>query len=185
MSDYTIELAMPGDGEGICRVTAETWVDTYPNEEHGITAGMIRRNQYQSDGSLRNDFIELTEGALNVNGRERAIYVAKKLGEIVGVASLAPVDDRCKLRTLFVSPAEQGYGIGPELLKQLLSWRPGKETFLNVATYNQRAITFYERFGFNITGSVAPEHSVTFYNNVALPEYVMARPSHQTTQTDF
>jgi GNAT superfamily N-acetyltransferase len=185
MSRYAIELAKPGDGEAICRVTADTWVDTYPNEDHGITAEMIRRNQYQPDGSLRDDFIDLTEGALNVNGSERAIYVAKKLGEIVGVASLAPVGDRCKLRTLFVTPSQQGNGIGPELLKQVLSWRPSKETFLNVATYNQRAITLYERFGFKIAGPIAPEDSITFYNGIRLPEYVMVRPSMQKQQTDF
>jgi ribosomal protein S18 acetylase RimI-like enzyme len=169
--------ARAGDGEPICHVIAETWVDTYPNAEYGITEAMIRGNQYTPAGQLRPDFIELTEASVRNNGHGANIQVARFEETVVAVGAIKFLEDaRRKLTVLFVLPDFQGNRIGPRILDPLLEAEQSHEVFLKVATYNKRAIDLYVSRGFEVVGPATDDHTV-FNNGVILPEFEMIRPA--------
>ena len=69
--------------------------------------------------------------------------------------------DHREIRKLFVEPALQGRGIGADLLKYAVT-ELGAE-FLWALEKNVRAIAFYERHGFRVTGEKKPEEDTAEY----------------------
>jgi ribosomal protein S18 acetylase RimI-like enzyme len=174
--DYMVELARPGDGEAICRVIAETWLDTYPNESHGITADMIYPRQYDPDGQLSREKIALTEDSIADEDEGRAIFVARKNDEVVGVSSTSITDNgEQKLNVLFVLPSTQGMGIGVSLYNAAIDRLRSGDIYLKVVSYNQRALAMYTRRGFEVTQPVSGDDRLIFENGVVLPELEMVK----------
>lgn len=73
--------------------------------------------------------------------------VYEHVGKVVGVVSSSA---DC-IEGLFVLPEFWGRGIGTELLNSAMSGKD--ELFLQVYADNERAINFYRKNGFEITGS--------------------------------
>lgn len=69
--------------------------------------------------------------------------------------------DGKEVKKLFVEPVLQGQAIGEKLLDFALSEK-GAE-FLWALEKNTRAIRFYERHGFHLTGEKKPEEDTTEY----------------------
>jgi ribosomal protein S18 acetylase RimI-like enzyme len=175
---FEIDVARPGDARPICRVMAETWMDTYQNEEHGITADMIRARQYDPDGSISREKIALTERSIADSDFVRRIFTARMNGEVVGVSSVSdPEIGKRKINTLYVLPNVQGMRIGSALLETGLGWLDRREAdvYLKVATFNQKAINLYTKYGFIPTGPVPVEDQMQFDNGIILPELEMIR----------
>ncbi len=53
-----------------------------------------------------------------------------------------------KLSAIYLSPEYQGKGVGKKLFQTALNFIGDKTITINVAKYNQKAIGFYEHFGF-------------------------------------
>lgn len=70
--------------------------------------------------------------------------------------------DYPELDWLIVSHKYQGKGIAQRLTEMAIEWL-GKETAikLGVISFNQRAIRFYEKFGFKDTGEIAGNHKIS------------------------
>ena len=83
-----------------------------------------------------------------------AFLVAVEDGRIVGTLSLGPACGDClQLDRLYVLPEAQRQGIGRRLLEAGLGASSPSETVsLEVEPANARAIRFYERQGFVVTG---------------------------------
>ena len=98
---------------------------------------------------------------------ERMTFVARVNGEIAGYTSPHTIDGQRRIGALYVSPKAQGKGVGTKLLEKAVAWH-GRErdVFLHVLGYNQNAINFYERFGFEKTGREIPDE----------PEYGVTLP---------
>ena len=74
-------------------------------------------------------------------------------------------------------PDFQGMGLGRELLQKALNWL-GREKviFVIVASYNTKAIKFYERFGFVKTGKDVHSEGVDpLPSGKIIPEIEMAK----------
>lgn len=62
-------------------------------------------------------------------------------------------EDRVELARLYVAPERQGNGIGAALLQAVLAGWPGvKVAELEVEARNEKAIGFYQKFGFVLVG---------------------------------
>jgi len=177
LAPFEIADARPGDGEPICRVMAETWLDTYPNEHYGITADMIRERHYEPDGSLNQGNVATTESHIVSPIDGLLIFTARSEGEVVGVSSAKVTEaGKRKVNTLFVLPKAQSRGIGPKLLDRVLeSLGQDEDTYLKVVAYNRRAMSLYARYGFVVVGPVAAADQMRFNNGIILPELEMAR----------
>ena len=76
------------------------------------------------------------------------------------ISTLHGPQDR-ELDWLMVDPAFHGKGIADQLMRAGLGWLdPGEPIWLNVIAFNQRAIGFYRRYGFEIDESAETGHTV-------------------------
>ncbi len=145
-----IRDVQPEDAEGVINVLHKTWLDTYPNEELGISREDI-------EDSYKDSF---TEEAL---GKQRKKFehipknekrVVAKYGDmIVGVATMVRNENNNEFRTIYVLPEYQGRGVGKMLWEEVKDFcDPSKDTIVDVADYTTKTIEFYKKLGFVDTG---------------------------------
>lgn len=173
-----ISAATPDDAEGINEVMYEAWLATYPNEEAGITADDIedRFKDRRTEERMQQSRERLT----NILENERRI-LAKIQGRVVGVSRVTKEEDRNELRSLYVHPEFQGKGVGTALWKAAHAFLDAqKDTFLEVAEYNERAIGFYRGLGFEDTGKRILEERFRMKSGAIIPEMEMRRKADTT-----
>jgi GNAT superfamily N-acetyltransferase len=165
-----VRVAVPDDAPAIRSVQARTWLATYPNPELGITREGLRRYLEGEDG----------ERIARIRQRLSAQaggcdFVAVLGGEIVGfTAPFVTPGGRRRVGALYVLPAFHGAGIGHRLLTRNLAWHgDDQDVYLMVAAYNERAMRFYARFGFVVTGPAAGD--ALAIDGVVVPELEMVR----------
>jgi len=158
MDKVVIRVATTNDARAIRIVSKEAWVYTYPNEEYGIT---------RDDLIARFTFSSREEEEKHTRDRQKVIsedhnqhyWVAETDNKIVGFCLAKKEAQTNVLQALHVLPGYQRLGIGKQLLTTALRWLGNeKQVKLNVVIYNKRAITFYEKFGFNLTGKKVEEN---------------------------
>ena len=164
---FTIERMQPEDVEPATRMRLQSWLDTYTNDELGVTREWIEaRNEEQ----LRPERIQRGIERLNIPGR--VCYVARSSdGEIIG--STTPYIDEDGVQhvgSLYVDKSYHGKGVGHQLMQKVIEWSdPTKPLELGVVTYNERAKAFYQKWRFE----EMPGSETLFDNKI--PEIKMIR----------
>lgn len=165
---YTITPMTSDDVELATQMRQDIWLDTYVNDVIGVTRKWIQeRNLLQMTPEKH----KIRKDRLN-DSIHHAGWVAKDLqGNIIG--STTPFiyeDGRQDVGSLYVKKEWQGKGVASDLMQKVISWfDPLKPIELGVATYNERAKSFYRKWGFEeIPGSE------TLFDN-KIPEIKMIR----------
>ena len=147
MQPIIITDASPEDADEIVHIQAETWLATYPNEKYGITREDILGQKL--DDPIRID--RWRTGIKNDTETEKT-FVAKKDSHVVGYCLAKKGDTENYIQALYVASSEQGKGIGQKLMSAVESWLdPSKPTGLGVVTYNEQAVGFYKKLGYEIS----------------------------------
>lgn len=157
-----IDRALSDDSVAICEIRDKAWIKAYPNPELGITAEDIEINAQGMKGEFVPRRITYLQKDLSEqNPADHATFVARIDGKVRGFAvPKIEAEDRCVLSMIYVEPEYQGKGIGHQLMEKALDWLGrDKDIFLEVVSYNQNAIKFYEKFGFVKTDAVVPEET--------------------------
>lgn len=172
-----VRSMLPTDVIGAQEVFKQAWLATYPNEEAGITrediedhfADYLAPERIQGRVDKLND---LPEGEYRL--------VASAGPEVVGVCFAEQAEGRNTIRTLYVLPAYQRKGIGSLLLREAIR-RLGseKDTYVDVATYNESARLFYERNGFAETGHRFTTDRFHFKSGAVMPNMEMKRAANR------
>ncbi|MCA9309376.1 GNAT family N-acetyltransferase [Candidatus Dojkabacteria bacterium] len=150
---HEIRKATVRDVEGICAIRDEAWIDTYPSKELGLTEEAVRINAQGPDGELVPKRITWFKQKILNKSDNWAMYVGLIDSVVRGfvVASIGDDGKKC-INSLYVKPGYQGKGLGADLMQKAIDWLDeGGDIYLEVAAHNQRAIKFYERFGFKLT----------------------------------
>lgn len=158
------------DTPQITALYARTWLATYPNEAHGITREDIKQ---KTDEMTQPERVARFRANLSREaGNPLRFYRVAKRGErVVGVCGGMEEDEVVHLASLYVLPEEQGQGIGGRLMDAFLAWaNPAKPVRVHVVTYNQTAISFYERGGFVDTGKRFTEERYRMASGNRFPE---------------
>lgn len=136
-----IQKAEEADASGILHVHKTTWLDTYPNNEEGVTRSDIEtkittftekgwRERLQPDSNKR-------------------ILVAKQVDQVVGFTVGLNEEVQTKIGAIYVLKEYQHSGIGTDFMNLLFAWLPdNKPCIVHVVSYNQPAISFYNKHGF-------------------------------------
>jgi GNAT superfamily N-acetyltransferase len=146
---YTIRDAIEADVPAILKMHAQSWLDTYPNEAAGVTREWIkqRTDQWFSEESIekRRDLIR------RVKGNRDALYqvAVTEQGEIIGIIAPFRNETSQRVGAIYVDKAYQGTGLAQRLMDTIIDWAdPHRPIELEVASYNERAKTFYRKYRF-------------------------------------
>ena len=91
-----------------------------------------------------------------INDGDGFYRLAEHDGEVVGFVRATTRDDGTKeLEAIYIRSDMFGRGLGGQLMSQAMEWVGDEsDAVLEVVSYNQRAIRFYEKFGFEkVAGS--------------------------------
>jgi ribosomal protein S18 acetylase RimI-like enzyme len=166
----TIERARPEDAEGVFEVHYRTWLATYPNPKVGVTVDDVEaRYADRSPERMtkrRERLMQPPEGTTTLIAREGA--------KVVGVCDVVAKSDRNQIAMIYVLPEQQRKGIGNML------WEEGKkyvdmtkDTYVEVADYNEQAINFYKKLGFVPTGRTFTDENYRLKSGAIIPEMEM------------
>jgi GNAT superfamily N-acetyltransferase len=155
------------DIEPATHMRLQSWLDTYVNDEVGVTREWIgARNRAQLVPE------KITARKKRFNNPDSCGWVAKdETGVIIGVTN--PYRDGVGIQhvgSLYVDKAWHGKGVGGALMQKVIGWfDPTRPIELGVVAYNRRAKAFYEKWGFR----EVPDSNELFDNKI--PEVKMIR----------
>ncbi|GCE02282.1 GNAT family N-acetyltransferase [Embleya hyalina] len=148
---YVIESARPDDAAGLGALLLRAWLQTYPNPELGIDEYWIREHRGSSataEGIARwRKFVE----ARNRQPDLLFCRVVRSDTGIVGVLC-GRRGEMVTLGPMYLLSHVQGRGLGARMMTEFLTWAGAAPVCLWVTEYNDDAIRFYRRHGFEITG---------------------------------
>lgn len=171
--DIRITDATSDDVESIRELLRITWLATYPNEEFGITREDIQQNFDVSTPEAK-ERLKNRKKNININPNNHEWVV--KLGDKVIGWSLAKKGEQNHIQTLYVLPEYQGQGVGGKLLARVIEWfGKAQAVYLHVASYNQKAINFYKKFGFVETGQPVKNDLQPLPSGAVIPEIEMVK----------
>jgi ribosomal protein S18 acetylase RimI-like enzyme len=160
-----------GDVESYRRMQMQSWMDTYPNEDAGVSLEWVttRTQSYLTPEAIERSKERVQ--ALLDDSTHQFIYVAKVGDASVGMINATSIEGHQRLEALYVDKAYHGTGTAQALMDIAMAQLDMNEpVVLEVVAYNERAQRFYQKNGFAIVpGS---EH---VYAEV-LPSLKMIRP---------
>lgn len=169
---YNIAPPTVDDAEGLATVAYKSWIDTYPNENLGISVEYIRKLR---EHWISEDGIQLVRERIKRLDSDTGFFlrVAKDSeGRVVGFIDGIEGNEAYELQDLFTSESTHGSGLGTQLWQSFKSWvDPRKPIRLSVVPYTDRAPAFYKKIGFQEV-----PNSDAFYKNTILPTIKMERP---------
>ncbi len=136
------------DIEELRKMHAQSWNDTYPNEEMGVSQAWVK---------------ERTSAWLTPEGIEKSVEhfkgvfdnpdhfhrIATKNGRIIGLVHMSNLDGKQHLEGLYLDKSQHGIGLAQQLMDAALAWSDMTQPItLEVASYNERAKAFYRKYGF-------------------------------------
>jgi len=160
---YEIRPPRVDDSEAIIRMHAQSWLDSYPNEEEGISKEHIAKIVYEkmlspTGMTRRQGYVQAYVDNPDAGTFYRLATVGPKvIGFVVGTKDT----QNQSLDALYVDKQVYGTGVAQALFDAFLAWAdPALPISVDVVRYNERAIGFYKKQGFKkIPGSDYTHHS--------------------------
>lgn len=171
MENITITPPQEKDMMGVQQVFYKTWLATYPNKEAGITKEDI---EYKFEGRFTDEVLAKRWDRMQ-NTPDRHILLAKDGDTVAGVIVITNHSNKNQLQAIYILPEYQGRGIGKMLWQSAQQFiDTTKPTTVECATYNTKAIAFYEKLGFKDTGRRwQDDETVRMRNGNIIPQMEM------------
>ncbi len=145
---YTIREATIDDVEAIRRMQAQSWRDTYRNDEIGVSEDWLAE---ETTSWLTDENLEKSRQKLGDCFADSTQFyrIALEGADVVGLLHVATKDDDAKhLWGLYAAKHTHGTGLAQQLMSLADEWIGDTEVDLEVASYNERAKSFYQKCGF-------------------------------------
>lgn len=171
MENITITAPQEKDMMGVQQVLYKSWLATYPNEEAGITKEDI---EHRFEGRFTDEVLAKRWDRMQ-HTPDRHILLAKDGDTVAGLIVITNHQDKNQLQAIYILPEYQGKGIGKMLWQSAQQYiDPTKPTTVECATYNTKAISFYEKLGFRDTGRRwQDDETVRMRNGNIIPQLEM------------
>jgi len=152
MSEIVIRELRMEDAEAIRRFHRKSWLDTYPNEEAGVSREWVEQT---TDEWLTPEKMEESRRIFQsiLDNPENEYYRLVEVdGEVLGFVHGMRRDDEGKQRVgIYIDKSLQGTGIAQRLFDGLFDFLDlNKDVVLDVVSYNERAKGFYRKNGFEV-----------------------------------
>jgi ribosomal protein S18 acetylase RimI-like enzyme len=169
-----IVVTIPEDVPALRAMQAAVWNDTYPNSDVGISEEWVKEEtaSWLTPESLDASIEFLGKVFRNPQHFHR---IAKVGDDVVALVHASDEEDDQIFEALYIDSHHRGTGLAQELMAQVLGWLDlTKPTSLEVATYNDRAIAFYRKYGFELV-----EGSEVMFKE-KIPVIKMVRPGSES-----
>ena len=173
---FKIEKPKFGDEIGLAPMHIQAWKETYVTPESGLTAEMV--DEWLGHMLTNTDFRKNTI-AESLENPDAVLYrvVRNSKGEIVGFIHGSKNETFNILEGLYLLNEVKGLGVGGKLMEAFLAWiQKNKPSQLEVFSFNDHAIGFYEKYGFVKTDKPAQMWKDT------LPFTEMVRPADEPVE---
>lgn len=173
MKDVSItKPIIPDDIPQIEEVLYQSWLDTYPNKEMGITIEDVDTLFKDREQRIAQRLKHLTHLPSN-----ELFLVAKKNNTVIGMCRIVDHGHYNHLKAIYVMPKYQNMGIGTALWLHISKLaNQNQKTIVHVASYNKQAIDFYMGLGFVDTGKRFTEERHRMpKSGILIPEIEMGR----------
>lgn len=170
---FSIELPQLGDEIALAPMHIEAWKESYVNEKSGMTDEDVYNlmgHVLKNTGHRRNTIAESLEQP------DKVLYrvVKNSAGNIIGFLHGSKDDEYNRFDAIYLLDEAKGSGTGGKLMTEFLAWADkSKPSHLEVFSFNDHAIRFYERYGF-----VKVDQSEKLYKN-KFPYIEMVRPADE------
>ena len=142
----TIKKPTKEDVKGIQQVFYETWLETYPNKEAGVT---IEDIEEKFKDRFSEKFIQKRTEAISNISKNQLFLIAKDENAVIGLCKAEKRESVNDLSAIYILPNYQGKGVGMMFWKKVKKFFGNKKDIIvHVATYNSQAINFYKKLGF-------------------------------------
>ncbi|MFD9500182.1 GNAT family N-acetyltransferase [Streptomyces sp. NPDC060035] len=143
--DYLIDSVRGEDAPALAHTLLAAW-----NRDAGIDEAWIRA--HRADAVTGEGIAQWQRFIQEVERQpaQRFCRVVRHGDEIVGLLC-GRRDETISLGPMYLLQQVQGRGIGRQLMAAFLTWAGGAPIRLWVTAYNERAIRFYEHYGFEAT----------------------------------
>ena len=168
---FNIRRAQPDDVLDMHEIFLVSWLATYANEEYDIT---VKDINYKFEQALLPEKLAARKLRLAEPKDGELILVGEVDGRIVGVCVGARNFDYNQLQAIYVLPEFQGRGLGRLMFNEVAQiFDKKKKIIVRVASYNDKAIGFYQRLGFVSTGKMFMDDKHKLRNGSVIPELEM------------
>ena len=169
--NFDVQPITPDMVDEATEMRLQSWVDTYVNDDLGITKEWIEaRNREQMSDERRQARLE------RLNQPNSAYYVARdNNGKIIGVTNPYVDEEGAQhVGSLYVDKDWHGKGVSHALMQKVIDWSDkNKPLELGVVIYNKRARNFYRKWGFE----EVPNSETLFDDKI--PVIKMIRPPQE------
>ncbi|AUG75821.1 N-acetyltransferase [Kitasatospora sp. MMS16-BH015] len=146
-----IDAPRPADAEQLGPLLLRVWLETYPHPAAGIDEEWIRE---QRGSAATAEGIDQWREFIAAAQREPEVSYCRVVRRGTGLVGVI-----CGLRgelvtlgPMYLLEEVQGSGLGGRLMAEFLAWAGSDPMALWVTEYNERAVRFYRRYGFEPTG---------------------------------
>lgn len=170
---FNIEVPKIGDEIPLASMHIQSWKETYVTPESGLTSEMV--DELLGHMLTNTDFRKNTISE-SLQNPDRVFYrvVKNDKSEIVGFIHGSKHEKANRLDAIYLLNEVKGTGISEKLMVEFLEWiDKSKKTELEVFSFNDRAISFYVKYGF-IKSNKPPQ----VWKN-KLPFFEMERPADE------
>lgn len=166
-----IGIAKPEDARDMQEVFHRAWLKAYPNAERGITVDDI---EDRFKDAYSEETLAKRRGRIANPEQGTTWLVARIDGKAIGLCTIIVKEDRNQLQRIYVHPDYQHQGIGTDLWKEAQKYlNAAKDTYVDVADYNQQAIAFYTKLGFVPAGRTHQEERFRMKSGAIFTEMEM------------
>lgn len=149
---FTIEPVSEATLVAANEMRLQSWLDTYRNDQLGITPEWLEaRNQMQRSAEA------LERRKARLKSTDSHGWVAlDSVGNVIGLTgSFVDAEGHQHVGSLYTAKEWHGKGVGSALMERVIgSFDAAKPIELGVVTYNERAKSFYRKWGFEeVAGS--------------------------------
>jgi ribosomal protein S18 acetylase RimI-like enzyme len=149
---WKIRKTNKSDAQAIFSLILTGRIDTYVNDELGVTRDFILSNELYHPGyGFYKDECNFN---YFMNTKDNLHLVAEdENGIIIGSIHCTRDGDGQQINSLYVFKEFHGTGLAQELATEFDKWEDkSQDSWLGVVAYNKRAINFYEKLGFKYNG---------------------------------
>lgn len=166
-----VSLASPEDALAIVNIQAEVWLQTYPDEDRGITKEDILAKNLANPKRA-----ERWQKTIESTDKGYRVWVAKEGENIIGYCLVMMGEKESYIDSLYILSEYQGKGVAQQLMEVALRWLGSdKPIGLGVVSYNARAIAFYKKLGFQESAE-PPQAIPPLPSGKVMPVIKMVKP---------